>query len=308
MLLYVGWRLLSPIARIVPRRWAYAVSYALMAIVFRSWPAGRRAMRDNLRTVLQTDDAALVDTVARHQLARYGEYLVDALLVNTLTPARCHAAVPTDAWPRLREIAAHEPILFALMHFGNWDVGGGAFTHVVGRSHVLVESLGHPGLDAMVQHGRDALGMTPVPIERGALAARRALRQGGALALLFDRPTAPDEPGVDVTFFGRHCRLPNGFARLALASQARVIPLAILRQRSGVFQFSALVDLDFAYTRSADRAADVQALTQGVLNVHESWIRRYPEQWYQFRPFFSNHESVGAEASAVPGSYAATAR
>jgi KDO2-lipid IV(A) lauroyltransferase len=308
MLLYLGWRVLSPLARIIPRRWAYRVSHALMTIVFHAWPAGRRAMRDNLGTVLDSDDAAVIDAAARQQLHRYGEYLVDAVLIDSLTPQRCHAAMPTDIWPRLREIAAREPILFALMHFGNWDVGGGAFTHSVGRSHVLVESLGHPRLDAVVQEGRNALGMTPIAIEQGALRARRALRRGGTLALLFDRPIAPHEPGIDVTFFGRHCRLPDGLGRLALASQARVIPLAIVREQPGRFRFSALVDLDFSYTRSADRSADVRALTQGVLDVHEEWIRRHPEQWYQFRPFFSNDVLFGAAASTGIGSNATPAR
>ena len=269
MLLYLGWRLLSPLARLLPRTWAYGVSHAIMAVVFRIWPAGRRAMRDNLRVVLQTEDAALLDAAARRQLDRYGEYLVDALLIDTLTPTQCYAAMATEDWPRIREIAAQEPILFALMHFGNWDVGGGAFTHAVGRSHVLIESLGHAALDAMVQEGRDHLGMTPVVIEQGVLAARRALRRGGALAVLFDRPITSHEAGVDVTFFDRRCRLPSGMARLALASQARVIPLGIVRQPPGSFRFATLVDLDFHYTRSADRAADVQALTQGVLNVYE---------------------------------------
>jgi KDO2-lipid IV(A) lauroyltransferase len=308
MLLYAGWRILGPIARIVPRNWAYAVSHVLMAVVYRVWPTGRRALRDNLRTILQTADAKAVDAAARRQMAAYGEYLVDALLIDALTPERCHAAVQTDLWPRLREIAAQEPVIFALMHFGNWDVGGGAFTHAVGRSHVLVESLGHPRLDTMVQQGRDALGMTPVAIDRGALPARRVLRQGGTLALLFDRPVAPHESGVDVTFFGRDCRLPDGLARLALASHARVIPLAIMRQRAGVFRFSALADPDFTYPRSGDRAADVRALTQGVLNVHERWIRERPEQWYQFRPFFSGGSFDSAVPSAASSSYASTAR
>ncbi len=287
-LLFHGWRALGPLARALPLSSAYALSNALMDAVYAAWPDGRRAMRDNLRTVLGTNDHQLLDHWGQRQLRRYGEYLVDSLRLEALTPQDCLRALEADpdAWPRLRELYGREPIIFALMHFGNWDVGGGAFTAACGRSSVIVESLGNPRMDRAVQQARDGLGMTPVGIDGGILPARRALRHGGTVAVLIDRPLPPAEPGVDLTFCGRSCRLPEGFARLALASGARVFPFAVLRLSSRHFRFRALIDLDFTYPVSGDRGEDVRALTQGVLDVHESWVRRWPDQWYQFRPFF----------------------
>ena len=288
MLLYLAWRLLRTPACRLPLPQAYAVARALMQLAYWVWPAARAPMRANLLPVLGTSDRRRLDHWAARQRRRYGEYAVDALRINRLTPQDCLAALETDpdVWPRLRAIYGHEPILFALLHFGNWDVGGGAFTAACGRSHVLVDSLGHPALDRDIRAARDRLGMTPVTVEEGARPLLRALRTNGAIAILFDRPMALLEPGVEVTFFGRPCRLPIGLARLALATHARVVPLAVARLPGHTFRFRALIDLDFTYQRTGDRAADVRALTQGVLNVYEPWVRRYPDQWYQFRPFF----------------------
>ena len=160
MLLYLGWRILGSSARALPRPWAYALSHRLMDAVYRGWLPGRRALHANLQPVLGTDDPRQLERWSRRQLHRYSEYLVDALRLDALRPAECFAALETepDVWPRLRAIYGREPILFALLHFGNWDVGGGAFSVGCGPSSVLVGPMGHPRLDRAIQAGRARLG------------------------------------------------------------------------------------------------------------------------------------------------------
>ena len=287
MLLYLGWRLFGPLTRALPLSLAYRLSAILMDLLFLAWPAGRRTMRDNLRSVLRTEDPRILDYWAGRQLRRYGEYLVDAGRLGMLTPRDCLNALETDRWHLADAAIAQGPVIFAVMHFGNWDVAGGAFAARGYCPYVLIEELGHPALDAMVQGERARLGMVPVSMADGPLRIRRALREGAAVGLLFDRPLPPQEPGVDVTFCGRRCRLPGGLARLALASGARIIPLAVVRLPGRNFRFRPLLDFDFHYEPRCDRAQDVRALTQALLDVHTAWVRRYPDQWYQFQPFFA---------------------
>ena len=255
--------------------------------MYALWAPGRHRIRENLRVVLGTDDGATLDYWGQRQLRRYGEYCLEALWPAGPTPAGCDAALAADPadWERVRALAAQGPLIFALLHQGNWDVAGGAFTHNVGPSTVLVESLGARWLDAVVQGRRERLGMRVV-YETAPRAALRALRSGGALGLLFDRPLATGEPGVDVTFCGARCRLPTGPARLALATDARVVPMAVLRTDSRALRFRVEIGLDFDPPRSGDRAADVRTLTQSLLDWFEGPVRRHPDQWYMFRRFF----------------------
>ena len=298
MLLYLAHALLSPLARRLPPRLAYALADLLMDAVYLAWRRGRRNIRDNLSVVLNTDDPATLDYWGQRQLRRYGEYCVDALRLDLLTPAGCHAALDADPadWDRVRRFAAEGPLIFALLHQGNWDIAGGAFTHNVGPSTVLGESLGHPRLDAAIQRQRQRLGMRVV-YDTDPRPALRALRAGGALGVLFDRPLGPEESGPDqqgtgVAFCGAPCRLPAGLARLALATNARIIPMAVLRTDSRALRFRVEIGLDFAYASSgdgrADRDADVQALTQSLITWFESPVRRHPDQWYMFRRFFAS--------------------
>ena len=280
---------LAPLHRLP--RLPYALADVAADAVYALWTPGRRRIRENLRVVLGTDDAPTLDYWGQRQLRRYGEYCLEALWPPGPTPADCDAALAADPadWERVRALAAEGPLIFALLHQGNWDVAGGAFTHNVGPSTVLAESLGARWLDAVVQGRRERLGMRVV-YETAPRAALRALRDGGALGLLIDRPLATEPgaggPGVDVTFFGARCRLPAGPARLALATHARIVPMAVLRSDSRALRFRVEIGLDFDPPRSGDRAADVRTLTQALLDWFEGPVRRHPDQWYMFRRFF----------------------
>src|SRR5690606_23809883 len=45
-----------------------------------------------------------------------------------------------------------------------------------------------------------------------------------------------------------------------------------------------LIDFDLKFERSGDDERDVQALTQAMAASLEGFVRRFPEQWFAFRP------------------------
>ena len=279
--LRLGYESLGRIARALPRRRAYAAARRMMHALWLAWPQGRAASTANAEALLPhvnwTGDAT---SLARAQWRAYGEYLVDAVRLSELTPAQCFAAVEGNAadWARLREAYGARPTLFAVMHMGNWDALGGAYTHACGRSHVVVEPLGHPQLDRAVQHPRDQLGMTPQSGPPGIRRTIEALREGGAAAILFDRPPRGRDPGVQVELFGRPAQLSSTLNRVAAATDPWLIPLAAVRQSEGKFRFQPLINLDAKITPS-------QA-SQAATSAFEPWLKEHPQQWYQFTHFF----------------------
>ena len=288
--LYLAYATLAPLARQLPRARAYAAARRLMDTAWLGWAQGRRDSIRNAETILpRVDWQGDAASLARAQWRAYGEYLVDAVRLPQLTPAQCFDALdgPAEDWARLREAYGARPTLFAVMHMGNWDVLGGAYTHACGRSHVVVDPLGHPQLDRAIQAPRDRLGMTP---QSGAVGVRRAieaLRGGGTAAVLFDRPPAGRDDGVYVKLFGRPVRLSSTLARVAVAADAQVIPLAAVRVQPGQFHFQALIDLDVESPPSPPGGDRLEAITQTALAAFEPWLAAHPGQWYQFGQFFA---------------------
>ena len=294
--LALGYRTLGRVARSLPRDAAYAAARGLMEGAYYAWPQGAQAARQNarcLRPHVHWDGTS--GDLARAQFRRYGEYLVDAVRLDEVSSADCFEAINggdqayASAWSQLRDWHGQGPILFAVMHIGNWDVLGGAFTHAVGPSMVLVDDLGHPELNEAVQGQRARLGMAPATGQRGLRQIVAHLRANGTAAVLFDRPVNRGERLVDATLFSEPCRLPATMGRIAALTDAKVIPLAAVRRGAG-FAFQPRLDLEF------DAPSDPYEIVRATLSRFEVWLRDDPDQWYQFRRFFTGSVNCRARS------------
>ncbi len=273
--LAAGYRALGRTARTLPRPAAYAAARRMMDAVYLGWPRGRAAAQANADLLLpHVAWRGGAGSLARAQFRRYGEYLVDAVRLDELNPADCFAAVGGDPvwnnhWRQLDDWYQRRPILFAVIHFGNWDVLGGAFAHRVGPSMVLVDDLGHPSLNRAIQAQRARLGMTPASGRGGLRQVVNHLRGNGAAAILFDRPPREREQVGEDALFGQPIALPTEIRRIAARTQAALIPLAATRV-GRAFRFQPHIDL------THDQSAP-------LLSAFEPAIRSAPDQWYQFR-------------------------
>ena len=274
--LALGYQTLGRLARTLPRSLAYAAARRLMSAVYTAWPRGRDAARRNAEFLLpHVDWPGDADSLAKSQFLRYGEYMVDAVRLDELSPADCYAAVggddPTfaDQWSQLEDWYQRRPILFAVIHFGNWDILGGAFTHRVGPSMVLVDDLGHPALNQAIQDQRARLGMVPASGRRGLRQIINHLRDNGTAAILFDRPPRPGEQTTSESLFGQEIQLPNEIHRITESTNAKVIPLTAIRQGHEL-RFQPHLDFDHQGN-------------EPLLTAFEPALKNAPDQWYQFR-------------------------
>ncbi len=281
--LALGYHTLGRAARTLPRPAAYALARRMLTALYYAWPQGRRAAHANAARLLpHVQWPGGASTLARAQFRRYGEYLVDAVRLDELSPQDCFGALETgyeSEWAQLRDWYGRRPVLFAVMHMGNWDILGGAYTHAVGRSMVLVDDLGHPALNDAIQTQRERLGMQPAAGQRGLRQIVAHLRANGTAAILFDRPIGRRERVVEASLYGERCRLPATMGRIAALTNAKVIPLTAVRR--GLLQFQPRLDLDF------ETADDPHQIVAQTLTRFEHWLAQDPDQWYQFRPFFT---------------------
>ena len=275
--LALGYQTLGRAARLLPRPSAYAAARRMMDAVYLGWPRGRNAAQRNTNHLLpHVDWNGNATTLARAQFQRYGEYMVDAVRLDELNPSDCYEAVggddPTyaDQWTQLEKWYQQRPVLFAVIHFGNWDILGGAFTHRIGPSMVLVDDLGHPALNRAIQNQRARLGMTPASGRSGLRQIISHLQDSGTAAILFDRPPGPNEQTTTESLFGQNVTIPNEIHRIAESTNAKLIPLTATRQGHEL-RFSPHLDLGHQRGRP-------------LLPAFESTLSAAPDQWYQFRP------------------------
>jgi Kdo2-lipid IVA lauroyltransferase/acyltransferase len=109
---------------------------------------------------------------------------------------------------------------------------------------------------------------------RGLLSAMKA---GEAVGILMDTNMTPPQ-GIFVDFFGIPACTASGLARIALRTDAAVVPgFTIWDSSLGKYRlrFDPAVDL----IRTGDTEADIHANTQMFTSIIEKYVRNYPEQW-----------------------------
>ena len=283
MILYWTLRLGRPIWQRLPRSLAYLLACGLADLSFLFWWPLRRTTMANLRPVLGPEaDHWDVVQAARRSLRNYGKYLVDFLRLPALSPSDIQRLFRFSGWDVI-DAALREGrgVVLIGLHMGNWDMGGAALALRDYPLNVVVEPFRPRRLNEWVQETRRRLGMRTIPME-SLVAITRALRRSEVLALLIDRPDPLN--GVWVSFCNAVTRVPAGAATLALRTGAMVVTAGVVRLPDNTYL--GVADAAPPFEPTGDLARDVQHLTQLIMTSLEGLVRRYPDQWYMFRPMW----------------------
>ena len=122
-----------------------------------------------------------------------------------------------------RAVARGKGVLFLTAHFGGWELS--AFVHSLhGHSmHVVVRNLDNVYLDRLIQRYRSMHGNTTVSKDNFVRGLLEAMKAGEVVGILMDTNMTPPQ-GVFVNFFGIPACTASGLARIALRTDAAVVP------------------------------------------------------------------------------------
>ncbi len=168
-------------------------------------------------------------------------------------------------------------VLFLTGHIGGWELSAFAHSLYGHPLHFVMRPLDNPYLDALVRRYRTMHGNTPILKDNPARELLRAMKAGATVGILIDTNMTPPE-GVFVDFFGIPACTASGLARIALRTDAAVVPGftvwdPVLRKYR--LRFEPPVTL----IRTGNNDADIVANTTLFTKVIEDVVRRYPDQW-----------------------------
>lgn len=168
-------------------------------------------------------------------------------------------------------------VLFLTGHMSAWELAPFAHALYGHPLHFLVRPLDNARVDALINWQRCLSGNTPIDKNQSARAMLKILREGGTVGVLADVNTSLEE-GVFVDFFGVPACSTTGLARIALRTDAAVVPAYVFwdeNMRKYHLRFEPAV----ALARTGDEEADIRENTQRFMRVIENYARRYPDQW-----------------------------
>ena len=168
-------------------------------------------------------------------------------------------------------------VLFLTGHMSAWELAPFAHARYGHPLHFLVRPIANRRVDQLINGYRCLSGNLPIEKNKSARAILKVLGEGGTVGILADHNTAPEE-GVFVNFFGILASTTSGLARIALHTDAAVVPgflswdESLRKYRLG---FQPAVEL----SRTGDQEADIVENTARFMHIVEEWIRAHPDQW-----------------------------
>ncbi|MDA8263444.1 MAG: phosphatidylinositol mannoside acyltransferase [Actinomycetota bacterium] len=280
---YLGYLGASRAASLVPFGLAPVVGLIAGGAAYFTSAKRRSVVRRNLEPVLDGPNTRL-EAMVQRAFVSYAQYWFEAFKIgyedgSTLAGrGRAEGLEHLDA--ALRE---GKGAIVAAPHLGNWDFAAAWVDHRRYKVTAVAERLEPTELFDWFVARRAELGVTVVPHDDDPMPKLvAALRRNEVVALVADRSI--DAATVEVEFFGRTVEFPMGPAILALRTGAPILPTAAYFEPHGGHLLRVLPPLEIG-ERGRIRE-DARRLTQEIAHSFEELIRRAPEQWHVFQPFF----------------------
>ena len=167
-------------------------------------------------------------------------------------------------------------VLVLTAHFGNWELLSVVGAMIKFPISIVVRPLDFKPLDHFIFNLRTRFGGKIIPKQRSIRTIIRSLDRGELVLLLMDQNVDWYE-GVFVDFMGHRACTNKGLALLALKTGAPVVPVFMVREKSG---FRAEFGPEIFTVKTGDKQKDIEINTREYNRVIENFIRRYPDQWF----------------------------
>jgi len=277
---YVALRAVMGVLAMLPLVVALRIGelFALAAYVL-DVPHRRIGMR-NLAIAFPDRPLAARRRILRQSFLNLGRMAVELAHLPRLSAAQLLDMVrfEDEAWWREAiEWERSTGVLILSGHFGNWELCVAAHGMRGHPVHLVHRAIGNPLVDRWLHDLRARAGTHMIRKSGAGRGVLRALPERALLVLPIDQNSTRGL-GVFVDFFGLPASTNSGMARIALRTDAPIVPAFIVREgRSARHRVHILPILQVE--RTGDFEAEVRLNTQRFTEVFEDMVRRYPEQW-----------------------------
>ncbi len=271
-------RVLVAAIGVLPRSLARAEGAALGWVVYLLLGRLRRVGQRNLAMAFPEKSKAERKKILRGVYRSLGWQLAEFCRMQRYTFEKASKLIRYEGLENYQAARAKGKGVFVLTgHLGAWELS--SFYHSLAGypMSMVIRRLDNPLVDAFVNRIRSLHGNRVIHKDDFARGLLTAMQQGETVGILMDTNMTPPQ-GIFVPFFGVPACTASGLARVALRTEASVLPGFLVWDRAEkryILHFGPALDL----VRSGDAAENIVANTALFTATIESYVRRYPDQW-----------------------------
>jgi KDO2-lipid IV(A) lauroyltransferase len=263
---------------VLPRSVARSFSSGVTGLLYALLPKLRKTAEMNLRIAFPDWSDAQQKALIRAMLRNLGWMAAEFASFPRYTKENIGQFVVLDGHENFLEAQRRgKGVLILTGHIGAWELSSFAHALYGFPLHYMARPIENTRIDALVNGYRCRAGNQPIFKNESARAMLKILKDAGTIGILADQNTMPEE-AVFVDFFGKAASTTTGIARVALHTDAAVVPgYAIWDERLQKYRLRFEPPVELIRTGNLER--DILENTRRFAKVLEEIIRKYPDQW-----------------------------
>lgn len=279
---------------LIPRPIQKFFSVVIGDLFYLLMPKTRASVRKNIEGISQGRwTKGRIEVYTRKTFQNYGQYLLDYMVMHRISPSN------KDRWVE-QELGGHymiealqrgKGVICITPHLGNWELGGLLFSFKGGKLNVLTLDEEDRGIKSYREQMRKRRGIRNIYIRPGddsplaTLEAVQALRRNEIVAMLGDR--IETQRTMEFDFFGKKTLFPIGGALMAMVTGAAVLPVFVVMEKNRKYRGIIESPVYFDSSSRKDRDSVIKIGMEEIVKKFESYIEKYPDQWYNFYPYWN---------------------
>lgn len=275
---YKGIKILFRLLGLIPQKWQRLSADFLGRIIFLTDRRHQRIVIDNLTHAFGGQKNRFeIRTLAKRVFMNLVLIIFEVAWSLSLEEKQLRKYFTIDGRSNIKNAyEKNKGVLALTAHFGNFELLAVIGAMIKNPLSVVVRPLSFKPLDRFFVDLRTRFGAKMIPKQRSFRAILRSLERKEIVVLLMDQNVDWYE-GVFVDFMGRRACTNSGLALLALKTRAPVIPVVLIREKTG---FRAEFGPEIPLIETGDKRKDVELNTLQYNRIIEDIVRRYPEQWF----------------------------
>ena len=280
--IYLVTQLIAFITSLLPPWFLYFISRILGNCGYLFLARSRNRVLSNLRIALGKEkNKRELSAIAKEQFSNIYLGFCETVKATNLSQEKFSKSIKIEGREYLEEaLAKGKGIVGVCAHFGNFPLMVAGLSSAGYPVNTMVKKQSNLGMQKFLQKLRRKLKITWIekyPLEKSLKEAMDWLKKGGLFCMLMDQYSGK---GVRVDFFGYSVQTAIGAATFARRMDALALPIFCLRNPDGTHHI--IIKEPIKLVRTDNVRKDIAENTASFMKIIESFIRKYPEQWFSW--------------------------
>jgi KDO2-lipid IV(A) lauroyltransferase len=288
---YLFFQLFLWIVRLIPLRLVNWLGRCLGSWAYKLLKSRRKLTLENIREAQKRgflSSTLNVEQIAKKTWENLGIIGIEFIYYSQ-RPQRILKNIAIDGEASLHRVLEQKRgAIMAMGHIGNWEIMGFALSAANLLLNPIAKTQENSLVDNFINQTRRAAGIKAIPKKSFLRPVILAFQRNEIVPFLMDQNGG--RAGVMLDIFGRPAPIPRGTAEFALKTDTPVVFAYIVREAKG--RHRIVISEEITLSRSGDYAVDVAVNTTKFMELIQSVIQQYPDQWLWMHKLWSTDIKV----------------